>query len=186
MFTSQSENTAHGDIVGGNQSKTVYNLNSPQSPLAKLYEKFRLSCEGQPIAAQISEQLNHYCSVDTDGDVRGLEDKLTAADRVYLIRAASGMKQAATKIIMKWQTSGAAQDIITFILSHLYTSFILEISPAIEAGKTKEEIDNLVNDRVIKPTWDILGDNDLGLTTRDLLGFLFYLGGNCHIRWDKC
>lgn len=185
MFTSQSGNTAQGDIVGGNQSKTVY-LAAPQSPLAKLYEKFRQSSEGQPIAAQISEQLNHYCSVDTDGDVRGLEEKLTAADRAYLVRAASTMKQAAAKAIMKWQTSGAAQDIITFILSHLYTAFILEVSPAIEAGRAREEVDALVNEKVIKPTWELLGDNDLGLTTRDLLGFLFYLGGNCHIRWDKC
>jgi len=186
MFTSQSGNTAAGDIVGGDQKKTVYNLTVSQSPLAKLYEKFRKSLNGEPASAQISEQLNHYCSAGTDGDVRGLEDKLTAADRAYLIRLASSMKQSATKVIMKWQTSGVAQDIITLILSYLHTTFILEVSPAIQAGRTTAEVDALVNEKVIKPAWELLGDNDLGLTSTDLLGFLFFLGGNCHIRWDKC
>lgn len=186
MFTSQSGNTAEGDIVGGNQTKTVNNVFVSPSPLAKLYEKFRAASEGQPYVAQISEQLQHYCSVDTDGDVRGLEDKLTAASRQDLIRAAAKLKEAATKTIMKWQTSGIAQDILTIILGQLYSAFLLNVTPAIEAGMSRAEVDALINEKVIKPTADMLGDNDLMLTPADILGLLFYLGGNCHVRWDKC
>ncbi|MBQ0960222.1 hypothetical protein KAK06_14805 [Ideonella sp. 4Y11] len=186
MFTSQSGNKADGDIVGGNQTKTVTNVYASPSPLAKLYEKFRAASEGQPYIAQISEQLQHYCSVDTDGDVRGLDVKLTAADRQDLIRAASKLKEAATKIIMKWQTSGIAQDILTIILGQLYSAFLLNVTPAIEAGKSREEVDALINEKVIKPAADMLGDNDLMLSPADILGLLFYLGGNCHVRWDKC
>lgn len=186
MFTTQSGNQAHGDIVAGDQSKTIYNIVNPKSPLASLYEKFRQASEGQPIAASISEQLQHYCSRDTDGDVRGLEQKLTDAHRTDLLRAASLMKEAATKLIMKWQTSGIAQDILTVVLGELYASFILEVTPAIEAGKSREDVDALINEKVIKPTALLLGDNDLMLTARDLLGLLFFLGGNCHVRWDKC
>lgn len=186
MFTTQSGNTADGDIVGGNQTKTVYNYAVPPSPLTKLYEKFRKSTDENPIAAQIAEQLQHYCSLDTDGDVRGLDKKLKEANRPDLIRAASIMKESATKLIMKWQTSGVAQDIITVVLSELYTAFILDVSPAIEAEKSREEVDALISDKVIKPAISMLGDNDLMLTSRDLVGLLFFLGGNCHIRWDKC
>lgn len=186
MFTSQTGNTAEGDIVGGNQTKTVNNVFIPTSPLTRLYEKFRAANEGQPYIAKISEQLQHYCSVDTDGDVRGLEDKLTAANRQDIMRAAAILKEAATKTIMKWQTSGVAQDILTIILGQLYSAFLLNVTPAIEAGKPRTDVDALIDEKVIKPTAEMLGDNDLMLTPADILGLLFYLGGNCHVRWDKC
>ncbi|MDH0373072.1 hypothetical protein N5J23_13420 [Comamonas aquatica] len=185
MFTSQAGNTAEGDIVAGNQTKTV-NVYRYSSPLGRLYEKFRLASEGQPHIAEISEQLQHYCTVDTDGDVRGLEEKLTAANRADLLRQASKLKESAAKTIMKWQTSGVAQDILTYILGQLYSAFMLNVVPAIEAGKDRAEVDAIISEKVIAPTADMLGDNDLMLTPADILGLLFFLGGNCHIRWDKC
>lgn len=186
MFTSQTGNSAIGDIVGGNQTKSITYVQGAHAPLAKLYEKLRAASEGQPQVAQISEQLQHYCSVDTDGDVRGLADKLNASERADLMRTASNLKEAATKIIMKWQTSGVAQDILTFILGHLYSQFTLHATPAIQEGRPRADIDEIISEKVIKPTAEMLGDNDLMLTTADLLGLLFYLGGNCHVRWDKC
>jgi hypothetical protein len=186
MFTSQSGNTAGGDIIGGDQNKTIYQIITPQSPLTKLYEKFRESNNGTQIAAQIADNLQHYCAVDTDGDIRGLEAKLVDASRKDLLRPATLMKESATKLIMKWQTSGVAQDILTVILSELYTAFTLEVTPAIEAAKSRQEVDSLIKERVIDKTAAMLGDNDLNLTSHELLGLLFFLGGNCHIRWDKC
>ncbi len=186
MFTSQTGNSAGEDVVAGNQTKTVNNYFSPVSPLIKLYEKFRLASEGQPSIAQISEQLQHYCSTDTNGDVRGLADKLTAANRRDILHSATFFKETATKTIMKWQTSGVAQDILTIILGQLYTSFVLHVTPAIEAGKPRTVVDALIQDKVIGPTAEMLGDNDLMLTSADILGLLFFLGGNCHVRWDKC
>ncbi|MCO4863726.1 hypothetical protein MKD38_18770 [Cupriavidus sp. WGlv3] len=186
MFTSQSGNTAGGDVVGGNQNKTVNNFYVPPSPLTRLYERFRISSEEQPYVAQISEQLKHYCSLDTDGDIRQLDEKLTAAKREDLIKKAERLKQSATMLIMRWQTSGVAQDILTFILGHIYSAFLLHVTPAIEAEATRQEVDALINEKVIRPTAEMLGDNDLMLTSADLLALLFYLGGNCHVRWDKC
>jgi len=186
MFTSQSGNTAKGDIVAGNQHKTVNNVYSPPSPLAKLYERFRSSGAEQICVAQISEQLQHYCSVGTDGDVRGLEEKLTAAKRQFLLKTASRLKENAAKTIMKWQTSGVAQDILTIVLSNIYSEFMLHVTPAIESSASMQEVDALISEKVINPTAALLGDNDLMLTSTDLLGLLFFLGGNCHVRWDKC
>ncbi|HGA6848753.1 TPA: ABC-three component system protein [Salmonella enterica subsp. enterica serovar Virchow] len=39
---------------------------------------------------------------------------------------------------------------------------------------------------IIDELYTSLGENLLELTAKDLLGLLFFLGGNCHIRWDKC
>lgn len=173
-------------MVAGNQTKTIHNVYMPQSPLSRLYEKFRASEEGQIYVAKISEQLQHYCSLDEDGDIRGLEEKLTEANRQDLLRNATKLKEAAAKTIMKWQTSGVAQDILTYILGHIYSAFLLHVTPAIEGGNPRADVDALIEEKVIRPTAALLGDNDLMLTPADILGFLFFLGGNCHIRWDKC
>ena len=107
-------------------------------------------------------------------------------NRGDLIEDASLWKEKASMLIMKWQTSPVAQDILTHILAKLHTEFMLNARPAIQAGKTRSEVDEIVSAKVIQPTHAMLGDNDLGLTYLDLMGLLFYLGGNCHIRWDKC
>lgn len=184
MFTSQSHNYAGGDVIAGD--KIVTHVHNKPSPLALLYEKLRDANASNPEAAKISEQLQHYCNSSTDGDIRGLQEKLIQADRKDLIFLASRLKEAAAKTIMKWQTSGIAQDILTHILSNIYTEFLLHVTPAIQAGASRIEVDALISERVIKPTTEILGENHLGLTTTDILALLFFLGGNCHIRWDSC
>jgi hypothetical protein len=44
----------------------------------------------------------------------------------------------------------------------------------------------LISEKVLAPTNAMLGENDLQITSIDVLGLLYFLGGNCHIRWDKC
>ncbi|HUW50025.1 MAG TPA: ABC-three component system protein [Sulfuricella sp.] len=186
MFTNQSGNTVGGDLVGGNKYTSTTNNFTNQSPLARLYERLRTDNQSQPYFAQISEQLQHYCSAVTDGDVRGLEAKLSDSNRMDLIRVATKLKESAAKTVMKYQTSGIAQDILTHILAKLYTEFFLNVTPAIEAGAPRVDVDALISEKVLKPALEMLGDNDLMLTQADLLGLLFFLGGNCHVRWDPC
>lgn len=188
VVVSQKGNTTEdGDIVAGNQTKNVYNnILAPNSPLAPLYERLRAERDSAPQMAQISDQLQHYCTATTDGDVRGLEAKLKAAGRTDLLRLACELKQTATKNLMKYQTSGVAQDILTHILAKLYMEFVLQVTPAVQAQASRQEVDSLISEKVVNATFAMLGDNDLNLTPADLLGLLFYLGGNCHIRWDPC
>lgn len=186
MFALSRGNTAGKDIVGRDQNIYTTHNHAPQSPLANLYEKLRDVTGNQSNVGQIADLLQHFCNALTDGDVRGLEEKLNAAGRSDLLNQASAMKQFASKTIMKWQTSGVAQDIITHVLSKMYTEFINHVTPAIQGGADRLQIDSLIGEKVIKPVEDMLGDNDLGLTSTHLMGLLFYLGGNCHVRWDKC
>jgi hypothetical protein len=185
MFTSQSGNHSEGHIVGGNQTNNVTNIYSPPSPLAKLYEQMRDTSASQG-TSEISDQLRHFCTALTEGDVRGLEAKLIAAGRSDLISPATHMKEFATKLIMKWQTSRAAQDVLTYVMARMFKDFLLHVTPAIQDGKSRQEVDALINDCVITPAEHLLGENTLQITGTDLLGLVFFLGGNCHIRWDKC
>jgi hypothetical protein len=186
MFTSQNGNSALGDIVGGPQTKNITNNYASNSPFNRLYERLRSANDEHPYVAQIAEQLQHYCSQATESDIRGLEEKLIAAGRTDILLKAKRLKEVAAKTIARWQTSGVAQDILTIILGQLYADFMQHATPAIEAQKSREEVDLIISEQVVRPAAQMLGDNDLMLTSADILGLLFFLGGNCHVRWDKC
>jgi hypothetical protein len=186
MSVTQSNNKADRDIVGGNKFEGgSFNFIQPTS-LSRLYQILRDAEKAAPYTAQIAETLQHYCASTTTADVRGLDDKLSSSGRADLLQEASAWKERASKLIMRWQTSPVTQDIITHILAKIHTEFMLSVRPAIQAGKSREEVDELISSKVIGPTNEMLGDNDLGLTYIDLVGLLFFLGGNCHVRWDKC
>lgn len=184
MFTTQTGNEVEGDLVG--RDKIVHNYSANASAIISLYSRLRSKDLEASYTSQIAHKLNHYCTVSTDGDVRGLEDKLSSSNRADMLKIASRLKEEASKTIMRLQTSPVAQDIITLVLSQIYSNFVLLVTPAIEGGESRQIVDALINDKVISPAIDMLGENDLMITTEDILGLLFFLGGNCHIRWDKC
>lgn len=187
MIVNQSGNTAGQDIVGGDK-KVIINNNYRHgySSIAKLYEKLRANDSQHQTSDRIKRKLNHYSTPGATSDVRGLEEKLKDAKRDYLIEHAIELKQDAAMIITELQTSGVAQEIITLLLAKIHKDFIMYVSPAIQAGTSDPDIDKIIDEKVIQPAIEMLGDNDLTIIDTDVLGFLFFLGGNCHIRWDAC
>lgn len=181
MSAVQIGNKADGDIIGG--SKNVF-ITQPTS-LSRLYQILRDGEQASSHKSKIAEILQHYCAATTT-DVRGLVAKLSESGRTDLLSDAVLWKQRASMLIMQWQTSPVTHDIITHILSKIHTEFTLHVKPAIEEGRPRSEVDQLISEKVLAPTDAMLGENDLQITYADLLGMLYYLGGNCHIRWDKC
>lgn len=184
IMATQIGNRAGRDIVGGDKIEH-HHYSPPSTPLSRLYQILRDDDKAACYTAQIAEQLLHYCAAQS-ADVRGLEDKLSASGRADLVAEASELKQRAAKLIMRWQTSPVTQDIITHVLAKIHQAFMFYVRPAVEAGHGRAQVDQLIAEKVIEPTSNMLGDNDLGITMIDIAGLLFYLGGNCHVRWDKC
>ena len=182
---SQIANSAGRDVVGRDSIEQQHVYNLPPTALSRLYKIFRDDDEAGKYTSKISDQLLHFCAIGS-ADVRGLEEKLLAGDRADLLIEGAELKQRAAKLIMRWQTSPVTQDIITHILAKIHGEYMLAVRPAIEAGATREQVDELIRVKVVAPTNEMLGDNDLGITMTDILGLMFFLGGNCHIRWDKC
>lgn len=175
------DNEVEGDIVVG--TKKVYNA-QPTS-LSHLYEILRDAEQASAHKSNIADQLQHYTAT-ASFDVRSLEVKLTEGERTDIIQEALLWKQRAAMLIARWQTSPVTQDIITHILSFIHTEFVQNIKPAIQAGQSRIAVEALISEKVLAPTNAMLGENDLQITPTDVLGLLYFLGGNCHIRWDKC
>jgi hypothetical protein len=192
VFTSQSHNDVGGDLVGGdkvdNSKTTVIQLvtnGGAGRELEALYEKLKADGVGDPSHGQFSAKLQHYMSTTTDGDVRGLEAKLRDSGREDQIWSATDLKERAFKSIMRHQTSRTAQRVYTIVLSELHAAFTLTVTPVIQQGADRVAVDQCIN-AILQGTKNLLGENVLEFDAMDLLALLYYLGGNCHIRWDKC
>lgn len=181
--TTQSGNSAHGDIVGGNKSVTVYS--QAPSLISVLNERFKAEEASLDAFKGFIGELQHYWDRATNPDVRGLAAKLKDSNRQDLEALAERLKENATKKIVKYQTSHSAQEILVWAFGDIYSRFILEVTPNIEAGSPRSVIDSLINEKVIDPVVNGLGENVLHLYRDEIVGLVFFLAGNCHLKWDK-
>lgn len=182
----QSHNTAGGDIVA-TKSETTFNIITAASidELSVLYSKLKENGVGDTSGGKFCEQLEHYLAAKTDGDIRGLEAKLVESGREDQISFAKELKERAAKAIMRHQTSRTAQRIYTIVLDELHTNFTLSVTSVIQEGATRREVDTCIQ-HILQNTKAMLGENILEISVKDLFALLYFLGGNCHIRWDKC
>jgi hypothetical protein len=187
VFTNQRGNTVAGDLISGSKTENTFNLINSSSieEISLLYAKIKENGFGEPSGGSFCEQLEHYMAARADGDVRGLEVKLMESGRTDQLEQATELKERAAKAVMRYQTSRTAQRIYTIILDELHTNFMLIVTPAIQDGAARREVDQCIQ-QILQSTKSVLGENLLQFTVKDLLGLLYYLGGNCHIRWDKC
>ncbi|MFY1664532.1 ABC-three component system protein [Pseudomonas sp. Pseu.R1] len=186
MFANQSNNRVGGHMAAGDISTVDINIITQASieELAVLYEKMKVDGIGDPSGNTFSRKLQHYMALPTDGDVRGLEEKLRDSDRLDMLHFAMKEKEKAVKLIMKFQSSKTAQRVYTILLDELHTIYMLTVTPVIEAGGDRQAVDLSIN-RALQAIKSLLGENFMEFTVKDLLGLLYFLAGNCHVRWDK-
>ncbi|MCR4469740.1 ABC-three component system protein [Burkholderia sp. SCN-KJ] len=192
MSANQKNNTAGRDIAGrdiiDNSTTSIVNVTTSVAAsleLAQLYAKLKADGIGDPSGGAFSAKLEHYMSAVTEGDVRGLAEKLRESGRDDLLLLAMDLKQRAAKSIMKHQTSRTAQRIFTIILTELHSKFTLLVTPVIQQGSDRVAVDQCIN-AIVQTIQNMLGENVLEIDAMDLQGLLYFLAGNCHIRWDKC
>ncbi|HEI8004584.1 TPA: hypothetical protein SLC38_001457 [Morganella morganii] len=173
-----------GSVVGRDQHNHYYASQGVSRELLDLYERLKKDGVGE-CSTEFCEKLNHYMTHQTETDVRGLDAKLRDSNRNDLLIAAQMMKEQATKAILRRQTSKTAQRIFVLILDRIYFDFIMKVTPLIQSDNDRVIVDDKIS-QIIDALYSTLGENLLELTAIDLLGLLFFLGGNCHIRWDKC
>ncbi|WP_112287315.1 ABC-three component system protein [Rahnella sp. AN3-3W3] len=188
MSIEQSGNAVtNGDIVAGNQTNQTihqYAAKGTNREIQGLYERLKKGESGDSNSAFCAD-LEHYMSLQPEIDVRGLDAKLVESNRTDLLFLAKQMKEKAAKAIMRRQTSRTAQRIFVIILDQIHYDFIMKVTPLIEEDSPRKVVDEKIGS-IIDDLYSSLGENLLELTAKDLLGLLFFLGGNCHIRWDKC
>jgi hypothetical protein len=175
-----------GNVIGrDDNSFNINNSYERSAYLQDLYEKFlKEKTENQELH-EFCEELDYLNSI-IDKEVIGLEQKLKDGRREYLIDYAKDVKERFhKKLIQTTQYSSVAQDINIYLLTKVRRGFMMEIYKLICDNEPQEKIHLLITERIINPVKTDLGINLFRYTEDDIMGMIFFLTGNCHIKWSK-
>lgn len=187
MFAGQRQegNVAGGSIAGGNiVTNNTFAAPLPATQIQRLYESLKNEVQQSGTALEIIEQLQHFMGKPPSQATRTLAEKLQATGRADLTETAEIAKERAAKKIMRYQTSAVAQEIFAYVLGELHNKYLLHVRPLIAAGANRSAVDSAMEEKVISPVANAMEPSSLGLTPDLVVAMLFYLAGNCHVRWD--
>ncbi len=185
---SQSNNEVKGDLAGNDINKPTYNIGRTsiggKSQLEKLYDRLEKERESSTIFSEIVDDLLHYKKNADENEFIGLEKKLENGNRTSYLNFAEKSKEKFAKKLLRNEHSETAQLIYAFLLAKVYSSFEFNIAPRIKENHPEIFINELVSEFIIRPLEDILGENLLRIYDDDINGMIYFLTGNCHIKWD--
>ena len=179
------DNLVHGDMALRDVNKT-YNIAKESTAMSKLVEQYLSETHADKTLSSWTEKLEHLMSNETSPDIRGLEEKLNASGRTDLLKIAMLRKQSAYKAIMRQQSSKSAQTIFSFLMAEIVVNFEQSVLPLVQAQANREIVDSAMLEKVITPALQMLESNPLMLDKLDIQGLVYFLAGNCYVRWDAC
>lgn len=184
--TQENIDSGGGDVVGrdkiDNSITFINNLKPANQYMQDLISKFKKDEKDNCRITDIIDNLNHYNINIDDDKVFDLEYKLKAGGRSPEYKRAALLKERIAKKIKLNEQSEAAQEIYAYVLSQICSDFHMYISPNLSEN-TIANINILIDEKVIKPAVDTLGENVLRLLKDDINGMIYFLTGNCHIKW---
>ena len=175
-----------GDVLSGmHESLDLFkNLGVRKTQMSHLIERFKKERENDEVFSGIITKLQHYSSsTDEVRDIEGVKTKLGKAGYDNLLDFALKTKEMFVKKLTEFQFSRSAQEMLCLLLAEVYTRFHNCVWPALTEGRRQAEIQTLVQTHIINPVSEMLGENVLDIYTDELNGMLYFLTGNCHIRW---
>jgi hypothetical protein len=185
-----NDSTVGGKFIGrddnSDNSVKISTSNERSAYLQDLYNKVQKEKIAHPELNELCEELDYFNSQIADEGVVGLDFKLRAGNREKILTYAKCVKEKFHKKLMKTsQYSSVAQDINVYILAKVRRSFMMEIYTLICNDESEEKINFLITERIINPVKAELGLNLFKYDEDDIMGMIFFLTGNCHIKWTK-
>jgi hypothetical protein len=189
--TSQEDIRAGRDVAAGDirHETTIYNYASRSAAWAnklvalglKYLEEREQNLGGfRPLI----DKLEHYSNpAEDEVEIIGLEKKLVLGGYSSLYGFAVKTKEMFVKHLARHQFSEAAQKMHAILLVETYACFQQHVYPSIAAGVPMPQVMHIVEEHVYAYLEEKLGDNVLDLYKDEICGMLFFLTGNCHIKW---
>lgn len=185
ILLKQSGNNSQQYQSAGNM--TIINESSSPNykQYLKLVEEFEKELESGEIEfREFIDKIQHYTS-NIDEEVIGLEKKLENGGFQNDYSWAKEMKEYYFKKITENSLSKATQKIHAFILARVCILFNFHVRGAINDGVPKDIIRKLIVTQVVQPVQAMLGENNvLDLYDDDIASMIYFLTGNCHIKWN--
>jgi hypothetical protein len=183
-MTTQKNNIVGGDQAGRDINKVVVQL-PKGSYMTRLMVQFEHEYKNDIQFNEMLAELLEYCSnVDSEiADVKGLEAKLTAGKFFSFIEFAKRTKEAFAKKLVKYQLYESAQTIYTYVLAEVYTRYYNYVYPLVQSHAPEKDIHEAIHEKIVEHIQEKLEENMLELFADEINGALYFLTGNCHIKW---
>ena len=182
----QEGNVAGKNIAGRDAiDVTILPPPTPETILGKLFRRLKDELKEDQTLCEYIGELEVFTRVVSNEQVIGLDSKLTAAGRADQIDMALAMKEMVFSQLRQNVFSPTFQQIYATLLGKVFEEFETWVKPAILAGAERQAVDELVNVKVIRPIMcevEQCGDYH-GVATQTIRGMIYFLTGNCHIRW---
>ena len=149
-----------------------------------MYQRFEQERKENKQFDQILEELEAFQRQKSNETVIGLEAKLQAANKTQeLIEMATELKEKYAKKLERNQFFESAQRINIFLLGFARTQFVTNVYPTIKDKGSDDKVNALMEQYIIQPMMKMLEGDTYGFTPQDIHGILYYLTGNCYIKW---
>lgn len=186
-MTKQIGNIVGGDQAGRDINKTINVYPHSKPALSILIKKYEQEKADDVIFTSMVEKLQHFvANIDAkDDEFSGLEEKLTDGKYDAYLEYAKRAKESFAKRLTKLQLYESAQKILAFLLADILTRYHNTVYPLIEKGSTQEEVLKAVQDEIVDPIHMMFEECfiSLELYKDEVNGALYFLTGNCHIKW---
>ena len=189
------ENSSHIDQnINGNKNQQAgrdinnYYANQQQDvKMQFLIEEYKKEQVSNPNFNEIIVELDRYLNPvkSENQNIIGLENKLKNGQFDDYIEDAIEFKDIFCKKVEQYRLSKAAQQIFLYILTDVVTIFRYKIFPLICNNTEHEIIMSKINEEIIDFIQKKLGENILDIYSDCISGMLYFLTGNCHIKWSK-
>jgi len=177
----QQHNVVGGDQAGRDINKSVIVARRPTT-ISALHERLKAEIKADSRTRELVEALQHYANPQ-DNHPLGLDEKLAAGHREHWRLDAVHLKERFAKRLLEHNLSESAQQILLYALTRAHLFFRTHVQQLIDAGAPDQAIREALTARVVTPVLEELEDNLLNLMADEIEGIVWFLTGNCFIRW---
>lgn len=189
--TTQKDNRAGRNIGGrdvhdqhAERDINIYNAGMPTS-LGRLIKKLKEETAEDKSLKIYIEELSLFAQPLPAEPIQGLESKLLAADRSDELYDALALKEMIYERLKANIASPTFQQIYAYLLGLTKDRFATYVRHLIQEGATRPAVDQAIFEQVVEPIREELEScgEAHNFTPQTLRGLIYFLAGNCHIRW---
>lgn len=176
-------NTDGGDNAGRDLIKQIF-ISQRASRLNGLIKRFRDELRRSAQTEDKHPVIEHY-GTNIDRKIIGLEEKLKKASLSEdNITRAMIFKEIFYKTITERRFYKSGQEIYSELMNRVYHAFVVHVVPLIDQKASQNTINAEVS-VIIQNIANEIGDNIDIVSIDQIEGIIYYLTGNCHLKWHK-
>lgn len=126
-----------------------------------------------------------FYTATAEGDRRDLAAKLNSAGRFYQAGDAERKKERFNMALRRHIAQPAAMTRYTKLMADVETRFHRHVDRLTSTGADIETVDDVIQKAVIDPCTAIHSTAGLEISASLVDNAIYYLAGNCHLRWDN-